>query len=73
MIDKIRDFLEHGGFDVCTRSGERMGIAPFVVRRYFIYTSFLTFGSPLIIYLILAFWIEIKDHLRSKRFSVLDI
>jgi phage shock protein C len=50
-----------------------MGIAPSVVRMYFIYTSFLTFGSPILLYLILAFWIQIKDHLRSKRHSVLDI
>jgi len=73
MMDKLRSFLERWGFEVCTRTGERMGITPGVVRRYFIYTSFLTFGSPLILYLVLAFWIQIKDHLRSRRFSVLDI
>jgi len=73
IMERLRSFLERGGFEVCTRSGERMGIAPGVVRRYFIYTSFLTFGSPVIIYLVLAFWIQIKDHLRSKRHSVLDI
>lgn len=72
-MERLRSFLERWGFEVCTRSGERMGIAPVVVRKYFIYTSFLTFGSPVILYLILAFWIQIKDHLRSKRRSVLDI
>ncbi len=50
-----------------------MGIAPGVVRKYFIYTSFLTFGSPVIVYLVLAFWIQIKDHLRSRKYSVLDL
>lgn len=72
-MENLRSFFEHWGFEVCTRSGERMGIAPGVVRKYFIYTSFLTFGSPVILYLILAFWIQIKDHLRSRRHSVLDI
>lgn len=72
-MERLRSFLERWGFEVCTRSGERIGIAPVVVRKYFIYTSFLTFGSPVILYLILAFWIQIKDHLRSKRRSVLDI
>ncbi len=72
-MERLRSFLERGGFEVCARSGERMGIAPGVIRMYFIYTSFLTFGSPVILYLVLAFWIQIKDHLRSKRHSVLDI
>jgi phage shock protein C len=73
MIENLRSFFERKGFEVCSRSGEKMGIAPSVVRMYFIYTSFLTFGSPILLYLILAFWIQIKDHLRSKRHSVLDI
>lgn len=73
MVNAIRKYFEHRGFEVCSRSGERMGIAPGVVRKYFIYTSFLTFGSPVLIYLILAFWIQIKDHLRSRKHSVLDL
>ena len=73
MVNAIRKYFEHRGFEVCTRTGERMGIAPGVVRKYFIYTSFLTFGSPVLIYMILAFWIQIKDHLRSRKHSVLDL
>ncbi len=73
MIERIRSVSERFGFEVCSRSGARMGISPGVVRKYFIYTSFITFGSPVILYLVLAFWIQIKDHLRSRRHSVLDI
>lgn len=72
-INEIRDYCERRGFEVCSRMGERMGIAPGVVRMYFIYTSFLAFGSPLIIYLILAFWIKVKDYARESRHSVLDL
>ncbi|AEV32411.1 PspC domain-containing protein [Owenweeksia hongkongensis] len=72
-INEIRDYCERRGFEVCSRMGERMGIAPGVVRMYFIYTSFLAFGSPLIIYLILAFWIKLKDYTRDSRHSVLDL
>ncbi|WP_417611602.1 PspC domain-containing protein [Owenweeksia hongkongensis] len=72
-INEIRDYCERRGFEVCSRMGERMGIAPGVVRMYFIYTSFLAFGSPLIIYLILAFWIKLKDYTRNSRHSVLDL
>jgi phage shock protein PspC (stress-responsive transcriptional regulator) len=72
-IDEIRDYCERRGFEVCSRLGDKMGIKPGVVRLYFIYTSFLAFGSPLIIYLFLAFWIRIKDSLKSTRTSVLDL
>ncbi len=72
-IEEIRNYCERRGFEVCSRMGERMGIKPGVVRLYFIYTSFLAFGSPLIIYLFLAFWIRIKDYLKSTRTSVLDL
>ncbi len=72
-IEGIRNYCERRGFEVCSRMGERMGIKPGIVRMYFIYTSFLAFGSPLIIYLFLAFWIRIKDYLKSTRTSVLDL
>ncbi len=72
-IEEIRNYCERRGFEVCSRMGERMGIKPSVVRLYFIYTSFLAFGSPLIIYLFLAFWIRIKDYLKGTRTSVLDL
>lgn len=73
MINQLRDYCERRGFEVCSRLGDRIGIRPGVVRLYFIYTSFLALGSPLIIYLILAFWISIKDYLQSPRRSVLDL
>jgi len=75
MIERLRDYCERRGFEVCSRMGARMGIKPGVVRLYFIYTSFIALGSPLIIYLILAFWIKIKDYLQGggSRDSVLDI
>ena len=72
-IDEIRDYCERRGFEVCSRMGERMKINPEVIRLYFIYISFLAFGSPLIIYLALAFWIKVKDYASQFRPSVLDL
>ncbi len=73
MINKIRDYCERRGFEVCTRLGDRMGIRPSVVRLYFIYISFLAFGSPVLIYFMMAFWIRLKDYLQRNRTSVLDL
>ena len=66
MIEKWRDTLERQGFGVCYRLGRRMNIPPRRIRMYFIYTSFVALGSPLILYLILAFFLQIKDALFKR-------
>jgi len=65
-MNKLRYFVESQAFGVCTRLGERMNIAVSSIRLYFIYLSFLTLGSPVLIYLIMAFWMEINKHLRRS-------
>jgi phage shock protein PspC (stress-responsive transcriptional regulator) len=68
VMQKMRDFLELHAFGVCAAMGERLGIASTKIRLWFIYISFLTFGSPVIIYMILAFIRSIKNYiLLAKR------
>jgi len=74
MIQRIQSFFEKQAFGVCTFLGEKMGIAKSSIRLFFIYSSFLTFGSPIIIYLSIAFVMNIRKHFRkSKHPSVWDI
>ena len=61
LMQKLRDFLELHAFGVCSAIGERLGIASSKIRMWFIYISFLTFGSPVIIYMVLAFWRGMKQ------------
>ncbi|HEX9649637.1 MAG TPA: PspC family transcriptional regulator [Cyclobacteriaceae bacterium] len=63
---KIVDFFEDKAFGVCARLGEKFGIATSSIRLFFIYSSFITFGSPVIIYLGLAFIMNIRKHLRRR-------
>jgi phage shock protein C len=64
---QFRYFVENQVFGVCSRLGESWTISASSIRLYFIYASFLTFGSPVIVYLVLAFWLEIAKHLRRHR------
>ncbi|HAP00838.1 MAG TPA: PspC family transcriptional regulator [Bacteroidetes bacterium] len=66
-MNRIKLLIEKNIFGVCSSIGERLGIAPSTVRLYFIYTSFINLTSPLIIYLVFAFWINMKKYLTSKR------
>jgi len=67
LIRSIQQFFERHAFGVCASLGEKMGIATSSIRLFFIYTSFLTFGSPIIIYLSLAFVMNMRRHLRRRR------
>ncbi|CAN5408100.1 hypothetical protein BH11BAC1_BH11BAC1_21310 [soil metagenome] len=73
LIETIKDFFERQAFGVCTTIGERMQMRSSVIRLFFIYASFLTIGSPIIVYMILAFWIKMKSYVRSRRTSVWDM
>ena len=77
MINRISKWFEQKAFGVCQRLGEFLGIRTTTVRMYFIYLSFFTFGSPVIIYFIMAFILEHKNYFKPfysrKRPSVWDI
>jgi phage shock protein PspC (stress-responsive transcriptional regulator) len=62
-MQKLRDFLELHAFGVCAALGERLGVASSRIRMWFIYISFLTLGSPVILYMILAFVRSIKHYI----------
>ena len=64
---KLKHFIEWHVFGVCTAIGERMGIATTTIRKYFIYLSFATIGSPVIVYFFLAFWMNVKRYVFNAR------
>lgn len=66
-MNKVRYFVEWHLFGVCTAMGERLGIATSRIRTWFVYISFLTIGSPLIVYFVLAFVMNIKRYILSVR------
>lgn len=73
LEENLREQFETSGFEVCSRLGDRMGIKASRVRLFFIYASFLSMGSPVIIYFALAFVLQIKDAINSRRTSVFDL
>ncbi len=66
LIKKIQLFFEEYAFGVCTQLGEKLGIATSSIRLFFIYASFLTLGSPVVVYLGLAFLMDMRRHLRRR-------
>jgi phage shock protein PspC (stress-responsive transcriptional regulator) len=64
---RLKRFIEWHVFGVCSAIGARMGIATSKIRLWFIYVSFLTLGSPVILYMILAFWRNMRNYIFMSR------
>lgn len=71
-LKRLQHFFQEHAFGVCSRLGEKLGIASSSIRLFFIYASFLTMGSPIILYLGLAFIMDMRKHLRRNNSSVMD-
>lgn len=66
-MKKVKHYLEQSAFGVCEYIGDKMGIASSRVRLYFIYLTCGTMGSPLVIYLFMIFWVNIRRYTKTKR------
>jgi phage shock protein C len=65
-MERIQRFFENQAFGVCAKLAEKLSLSTSSIRLFFIYLSFLTFGSPVVIYLVLAYVINIRKHLRRR-------
>ena len=68
MVDKIKYWFEQRAFGVCEWWGKKLGINTTNIRMYFIYLSFFTFGSPIIIYFMMALILENKQYFKPSKY-----
>lgn len=73
MIEKVKLFFERQAFGVCAWWGDRLNVHTSSIRVYFIYLSFLTLGSPLVIYLMMAFILKNKNWFKPKRATIWEL
>jgi phage shock protein PspC (stress-responsive transcriptional regulator) len=66
-MKSLKYFIEWHVFGVCAEIGERLGIATSTIRKNFIYLSVITMGSPVILYLFIAFWMNVKRYILNAR------
>jgi phage shock protein C len=67
LVEEIKSWFERQAFGVCEWWGDILHIRSANIRLFFIYTSFLTVGSPVIIYLVMAFWMKLGNMLSERR------
>jgi phage shock protein PspC (stress-responsive transcriptional regulator) len=71
-MKKIQSFIEKNAFGVCSYLGNKLRIHSDYIRIFFIYASFITLGSPVIVYLIIAFWVKFILP-QKRRHTIWDI
>lgn len=72
-MTKMRSKLDNTVYGVCAYIGRKLNMPSKNIRMFFIYASFFTLGSPIIIYLIVAFWMKLKSLVNGKRNPVWDL
>lgn len=72
MLQRLLTFFEKRSFGVCAYVGERLNISISKIRLFFIYSSFLAVGFPLIFYFLAAFVLDIRGYIKRIRRRVWD-
>ena len=71
-MKRLKFFVEEKAFGVCSFLGKRFGIPSRHIRLFFIYTTFIQVTSPVVVYMILAFWLNMKKFIRQAKSVVWD-
>jgi phage shock protein C len=66
LLQKIIFFFEMQSFGVCEWWARRLGFKTSKVRLAFIYVSFIGLGTPIIVYLIMAWILEHKHYFKLQ-------
>jgi len=66
LVNKIKVFFENQAFGVCDYLSEKFDLPTARVRNVFIYVSLLSLGSPIVFYMITAFWLNLKSYFKRK-------
>jgi phage shock protein C len=73
LVTTIISYFEQRTFGVCTWLGEKLRMQSHKIRLFFIYGSFLAVGSPLLVYLAIAFILDLGKLVKKQRSKVWDL
>jgi phage shock protein PspC (stress-responsive transcriptional regulator) len=72
-MNTLKYFVETKVFGVCTYLGDQLNMPKKNIRLFFIYLSFATAGSMVVPYLIIAFWVKLREYINGRRVAVWDL
>jgi len=73
MFQKIITFFEKRSFGVCTYLAERLNMSISKIRLFFIYSSFLAVGFPIVFYILAALVLDVRHYIKKIRLRIWDV
>ncbi|SFH46591.1 PspC domain-containing protein [Pedobacter insulae] len=73
MFQSVITFFEKQSFGVSTYLANTLNMSTTKVRLFFIYSSFLAVGFPILFYLLAAVVLDIRSYVKKVRLKVWDI
>ncbi len=73
MFQRIITFFEKQSFGVCTYLAERFNISISKIRLFFIYSSFLAVGFPIVFYILAALVLDVRHYIKKIRMRIWDV
>ncbi|MET4082057.1 phage shock protein C [Pedobacter sp. UYP30] len=72
MFQKIVTYFEKQSFGVSTYLANKFDMSTAKVRLFFIYSSFLAVGFPILFYFLAAVVLDIRHYMRRMRLRVFE-
>ena len=73
MFQRIVTFFEKQSFGVCTYLAERLNMSISKIRLFFIYSSFLAVGFPIVFYILAALVLDVRHYIKRVRLRIWDV
>jgi len=73
MFQRIVTYFEKQSFGVCTYIAERLNISISKIRLFFIYSSFLAVGFPIVFYFLAALVLDVRHYIKRIRLRIWDV
>jgi phage shock protein C len=73
MYQKIITYFEKRSFGVCTYIADKFNISTSKIRLFFIYSSFLAVGFPIIFYVLAALVLDVRHYIKRIRLRIWDV
>jgi phage shock protein C len=73
MYQKTITYFEKQSFGVCTFIAEKFNISTSKIRLFFIYSSFLAVGFPIVFYVLAAFVLDVRHYVKRIRLRIWDV
>ncbi|MDQ7947887.1 MAG: PspC family transcriptional regulator [Pedobacter sp.] len=73
MLQRIITYFEQQSFGVSAYLANKFNMSTSKVRLFFIYSSFLAVGFPILFYLLAAVMLDIRNYVKKIRLRVWDV